>query len=235
MRTAGGVGTIFVDAGGVLVNPDWGRVSAVLARHGIHAPAGTLAAAEPAAKRAIDIPPAVAGADDRRRGSLFFDAVVRCAGLSVSDDRMAAADRDLRAEHEADNLWSVVPEGAPEALDRLRAAGFGLVLVSNAAPDLPAFLDGLGLARRLDHLVVSGIVGIEKPEPGIFLEALRVSGAEAAATVHVGDLYEIDVVGARSAGLRAVLVDPAGRSADRDCESAASFAEYAGRLLMCIT
>ncbi len=234
-RSAAGVGTVFVDAGGVLVNPDWDRVSAVLARHGIRAAPGALAAAEPAAKRAIDLPPAVSGADDRRRGSLFFDAVVRCAGIPVDDERMAAADRALRAEHAVSNLWSVVPAGVPEALERLRAAGLGLVLVSNAEPDLPAFFDGLGLARRLDHLVVSGIVGVEKPDPGIFLEALRVSGADPAATVHVGDLYEIDVVGARAAGLRAVLVDPAGRSADRDCERAASFVEYAERLLHCIT
>jgi putative hydrolase of the HAD superfamily len=227
----GRVGTLFVDAGGVLVDPDWERVAAVLSRHGIDAAPGALAAAEPAAKAAIDVPPAVLGVDDRRRGGLFFRALVRAAGIAAGEARMDAADLDLREEHRRRNLWTVVPEGAPGALDRLRAAGLGLVLVSNADPDLPGVFEDLGLARRFDHLVISGIVGVEKPDPGIFREALRVSGADPSTTVHVGDLYEVDVVGARAAGIGAVLVDPGGTRAGRDCPRVPSLAAYVDALL----
>ncbi len=211
----------------MLVDPDWVRIAAVLARHGIRAEPAALAAAQAEAKRAVDLPPAVTGLDDHRRGEQFFEAVVRCAGIAAEEAAMAAAERELRREHVASNLWSVVAEGAPAALDRLRAAGHRLALVSNADPDLPEFLAGLDLARRFDHLVVSGIFGVEKPDPRIFREALRVSGADPASTVHVGDMYAIDVLGARTAGIRAVLVDPAGRNADRDCERFPSLAAFA--------
>jgi hypothetical protein len=46
--------TVFLDAGGVLVNPNWDRVSETLARHGVDVAAAALAAAEPHAKRRID-------------------------------------------------------------------------------------------------------------------------------------------------------------------------------------
>jgi hypothetical protein len=48
--------TVFLDAGGVLVNPNWSRVSDTLARYGVSAPAASLAAAEPRAKKRIDKP-----------------------------------------------------------------------------------------------------------------------------------------------------------------------------------
>jgi len=216
---------VCVDAGGVIVEPDWPRVASILGRRGIEVTAAALAAAEPAAKRAIDLPPSRTGHDDARRGTTFFESVVRGAGFHLDDEG------DLRAEHARRNLWSVVPPGAPEALDRLRAAGFGLVLVSNAAPDLPAFLGELDLARRFDHLVVSGILGVEKPDPRIFREALRLAGAEPAAAVHVGDLVEIDVAGARGAGLEAVLVDPSGTRTDADCPRYPSFVAAADALI----
>jgi len=218
-------GTLFVDAGGVIVDPDWERVSRVLRHGGIDVSPAALLAAEPAAKRAIDVAPSRSGDDDRRRVGLFFTAAVRGAGADLPDEA------GLQAEHARRNLWSVVAPGAEDALDRLRAAGVGLVLVSNAAADLPEFLGGLGLARRFDHLVVSGIVGIEKPDPGIFREALRVSGADPASVIHVGDLYEIDVVGARSAGVRAVLVDPTSLRTDADCPRFASLAAVADAVI----
>jgi len=55
----------FLDAGGVLVGPNWQRASAVLARHGVHVAPDVLEAAEPAVKKALDVPPD-GRADDRR-------------------------------------------------------------------------------------------------------------------------------------------------------------------------
>ena len=64
------------------------------------------------------------------------------------------------------------------------------------------------------------MVGVEKPDPEIFRIALRRAGVEAAEAVHVGDLYAVDVVGARRAGLEPVLLDPHGRYGDRGCRTA---------------
>jgi putative hydrolase of the HAD superfamily len=217
--------TLLVDAGGVLVHPDWPRVSAILRRAGIEVPPAALAAGEAAGKRAVDLPPARTGLDDLRRNGQFFTAVARAAGVDLPDEEA------LRAEHDRSNLWSVVAAGAPEALDRLRADGVTLVLVSNAPPTLPAFFGTLGLARRFDHLVVSGILGIEKPDPRIFREALRLAGARPEDAIHVGDLVEIDAAGARSAGIRAALVDPTGTRTDAGCPLFPDFAAVADAVL----
>jgi FMN phosphatase YigB (HAD superfamily) len=68
--------------------------------------------------------------------------------------------------------------------------------------------------------------GVEKPDPRLFRLALEQSGADAARTVHVGDLYHVDVVGARSAGLRdGVLLDLANLYGGVDCPRVGSLAE----------
>jgi len=69
--------------------------------------------------------------------------------------------------------------------------------------------------------------GVEKPDPRIFQRALERAGARPETTLHVGDLFHTDVVGARGAGLRAVLLDLGGLYHDHDCERVASLAELA--------
>jgi FMN phosphatase YigB (HAD superfamily) len=66
---------------------------------------------------------------------------------------------------------------------------------------------------------------VEKPDPRLFRLALEQARADPARTVHVGDLYHVDVVGARNAGLReGVLFDMAGLYGDVDCPRVASLA-----------
>jgi putative hydrolase of the HAD superfamily len=64
----------------------------------------------------------------------------------------------------------------------------------------------------------SCVEGVEKPDPRFFEIALTRSGARAETTMHVGDLYHVDVVGARRAGLKAILLDAAGLYEGHDCE-----------------
>lgn len=78
-------------------------------------------------------------------------------------------------------------------------------------------LDRLGWADRFDAVVISGRLGVAKPEPAPFLEACRRLGVDAADVVHVGDHPVHDVRGARDAGLTPVHVgrDPAAEDAHR--------------------
>jgi putative hydrolase of the HAD superfamily len=92
-----------------------------------------------------------------------------------------------------------------------------LVVVSNANGTLRAHMHRLGLAERFDHVLDSADEGVEKPDPRLFEIALRRSGARKDTTIHVGDLYYVDVVGARSAGVRGVLLDEADLRPDADC------------------
>jgi putative hydrolase of the HAD superfamily len=101
--------------------------------------------------------------------------------------------------------FEAVPEAA-EVLGRLRADGRTLLIVSNWDSSLPQWLAHTGLLDLVDAVVTSAEAGAAKPDARIFEHALRVAGAVADQTLHVGDSLENDVAGARAAGIRPVLV-----------------------------
>jgi HAD superfamily hydrolase (TIGR01509 family) len=89
----------------------------------------------------------------------------------------------------------------------------------------------IGLRPHFHHVVDSAVVGVEKPDPRIFRHALDAVGARPERTLHVGDLYAVDVVGARAAGLHALLLDPHGDWAEVDCARAPDVASVARALV----
>jgi putative hydrolase of the HAD superfamily len=208
--------TVFLDAGGVLVNPNWTRISDTLQRHGVVVPAATLADAEPRAKRRLDTGETIAVTNDQQRGWTYFNLVLTEAGVPLSD-LTAAALAELHAYHQTHNLWETVPDEVRPALAALRALGLRLVVLSNANGTLHRAFDRLGLTGAFDVIFDSHNEGVEKPDPRLFRIALERSGADAATTMHVGDLYHVDVAGARAAGLTPVLLDVAGLYPECDC------------------
>lgn len=208
--------TLFLDAGGVLVNPNWERVAEALGRHGVPASAEALSRAEAGAKREMDTPDRIRKTTDDSRGWLYFDLVLKHAGIARSE-HTAAALAELRDYHQRANLWEVVPSEVRPTLDRLQRAGIRLAVVSNANGTLRAKLDRLGLADAFDVILDSHVEGVEKPDPLLFRKALERCAATPETTLHVGDFYEIDVVGARAAGVHAALLDVGGLYAEADC------------------
>ena len=216
--------TVFLDAGGVLVNPNWARVSDVLGRHGVTAPAAALAAAEPRAKKRLDTGDTIQATNDQQRGWTYFNLVLTEAGVALTD-ATAAALAELHAYHQTHNLWETVPAEVMPALAALRARGFRLVVVSNANGTLHSAFDRLGLTSSFDVIFDSHREGVEKPDPRFFRIALERSGAEAATTLHVGDLYHVDVAGARAAGVTPALLDVGGLYPECDCLRVRSLSE----------
>ena len=217
--------TLFIDAGGVLVHPNWERAAETLTRHGSPVTAAQLAAADPLARRDIDDAAHIQRTDDRTRGWRYFDLVLHHAAVAAGEvtDRALA---ELQAYHREHNVWEHLPAEVVPALGRLRARGLRLVVVSNANGRLAAMLDRIGLRPHVDVVLDSFDWGVEKPDPRLFQLALAQSGAEADSTVHVGDLYHVDVAGARAAGLAgAVLFDAAGLYPDADCPRVANWLE----------
>ena len=95
-------------------------------------------------------------------------------------------------------------------LRRLRGMGLGLYIVSNWDLELVEVLEELGWMRYFDGVVVSAVLGVEKPDPRLFEEALEVSGVDKDRAVHVGNDPVADVRGAAEAGIATVLVDRRG-------------------------
>lgn len=220
---------MFLDAGGVLLYPNWWRVSEALAAEGVTVPAEALIRADPPARRELDDHGVIGGTTDATRGWLFFDLVLAHAGISRSEST-AAALAELHKYHTASNLWEYVPEYVVPVLEGLRARGLRLVVVSNANGTLLRHMDRLDLTRRFDCVLDSADEGVEKPDPRFFEIALARSGATKATTIHVGDLYHVDVIGARNAGLRGVLLDEADLRPDADCPRVGSLPELALRI-----
>jgi HAD superfamily hydrolase (TIGR01509 family) len=216
------VDTVLLDAGGVLVRPDFRRVAAALGARGVAVDPEALAAAELRAKREMD-GPAAPGTDPSRD---YFGRVLLHAGIDLSKETDAAL-ADLRQEHRRRNLWDAVPADVGPALRRLGRGGRRLVVVSNSDGTVRSVLRRLGLASHFVAILDSAEEGVEKPDPRLFQIALERAAAAPEGAVHVGDLYHVDVVGARAAGIRAVLLDPGGLYAEVDCPRVRSLGELA--------
>lgn len=218
------IDTVFLDAGGVLCHPSWTRVADALVRHGAHVTAAALAAAEQKATYDIDKASVIRSTDDRARGWLYFNHVLHHAGVPQSEATDAAL-AELREYHRIDNLWEHVEADVAPALAALKTRGLKLVVVSNANGRLKHLFDRVDLTKWFDHVLDSHEWGVEKPDPRLFKLALEQSRSEPSRTVHVGDLYHVDVIGARNAGLRdGVLFDMAGLYGDVDCPRVGSLA-----------
>jgi putative hydrolase of the HAD superfamily len=210
----------------VVLHPNWERVAATLGRHGVAVEASALRAADPRVRHALDVPATVRSTTDASRARSFFGDVLALAGVAPSPG-VAAAFAELAEYQARHNLWEHVPSEVPPALRRLREMGLRLALVSNANGTLKRKLATTGLDGHFEVVLDSHEEGFEKPDPRLFRLALDRLGVAPAAAFHVGDLYEVDVVGARAAGLRAVLLDEAGLYAGRDCPRVGSLAELA--------
>jgi putative hydrolase of the HAD superfamily len=95
-------------------------------------------------------------------------------------------------------------------LRRLREMGTSVFAVSNWDIGLGNLLAGLGWSGYFDGVIASAVVGVEKPQGGIFEEALRVAGISRDRVLHVGNDPITDIEGASEAGIDTVLVDRRG-------------------------
>ena len=95
-----------------------------------------------------------------------------------------------------------VPKDAAATLEALRASGKTLAVVTNGPVEWQSRkLRTLGLAGYFDHVLISEAEGISKPDPRIFVRALERCGVAPHEAMFVGDHPEIDVAGAKTAGL----------------------------------
>jgi putative hydrolase of the HAD superfamily len=131
------------------------------------------------------------------------------AGLPERARRVAG----LRAALLASLRFRPYPE-VPGVLAQLGAMGVARVVVSNWDISLREVLARTGLDALVDGIVISAEVGASKPQRAIFDCALEVAGVPANAALHVGDTADVDLAGARAAGLHAVHLDRSGADPD---------------------
>ncbi|MEC7948280.1 MAG: HAD-IA family hydrolase [Myxococcota bacterium] len=132
-------------------------------------------------------------------GRPYWRDVVRIA-TGVEDD---ACFEVLYRHYASAAAWCIAP-GAVPALDRWRTAGGRVAVVSDWDDRLRPLLSELGLDDLLDTTIISAEVGVEKPDPAIFLAAVEELNVSPSQVVHLGDSPRRDVEGARAVGMHAM-------------------------------
>jgi FMN phosphatase YigB (HAD superfamily) len=202
---------LLLDAGDTLIFFDSHAVAEVLKGEGIALDPARLAAALHPAKRRY--PQHLASGRSHMTGwSLLMQDLLEIAGIAT--EAALAALPALSKAHFEFNFWRRVPAGLPAALLRARAAGMRLGIVSNSEGKLRDVLERVGLYEHFDVVLDSQLEGVHKPDPEIFRRALSRLGVRAEAAMYAGDVPEVDVLGARAAGMAGVLVDTGGHFAD---------------------
>lgn len=117
-----------------------------------------------------------------------------------------------------------------ETLDSLQGAGYRLAVVSNRNQPCHEDLSRLGLSDYLEFSLTSGEVKSWKPDTRIFEHALQRLELQPEDTLHVGDNYYADVIGAQRAGIQPVLIDPEQLFPDADCPVISAIGDLRGYL-----
>jgi len=198
---------LLFDFGGTLAFLDYELLAREFSREGRKIDALALEHAEYAGRAAID--KCLAGAPGKEADNSvyehFFRAWMAAAGIGEAEIRECAS--IFGAIHKEASLWRVVRPGTVEALEAFKSQGFKLAIVSNAEGRIESDAKRFGLAPYFDVIIDSHVVGVAKPDPRIFQIALERLGVSADEARFAGDIYSIDVAGARAAGIEARLVD----------------------------
>jgi putative hydrolase of the HAD superfamily len=221
---------VSLDVGGVLVMPDRRMVSRALARAGVRHDPTLFIDGHYRAMAEID--------RCRPRPEEFGDyawGFLRAVG--ATDAQLEAGAAALASVLALPSVWSQRIRGAVPAARRLAAGGLRLAVTSNSDGTVAERMrrrrvmqigDGPGVP--VEHITDSGVLGVAKPDPGMFLATAAGLDLPPRSICHIGDSGCYDADGASAVGMVAVHVDPLGLCGG-DHHHAASLADFAGRAL----
>jgi putative hydrolase of the HAD superfamily len=203
---------IFFDAGHTLLfaHPDLGTVYAeTTSRFGVHLePSRFVEAFIPVYKESAKRYAEAGESSDAHDYAMWMDITgqIHARLPALASVEFAPWFEALYRRFGDPDVWRMYDDVRP-ALERLRARRLRLGIVSNWDSRLRRICEGLGLDRQVDFLVISAEAGVRKPDPRIFGRALAAAGVGPDEAIHVGDLLEEDVEGARRAGIRGILIE----------------------------
>lgn len=220
----GPVRAVFFDAGNTLLRINYAAIADHLAVHGVRVTADRVQRAEWQARVRLDTDLVAVPASSRSTET--GDTHTRylrytLEGIGITDETLIAAVTEWRRTYNSPiGLWNTADPDAAPALEEARAAGLKTAVISNSNGTIRTLLERLDLLRLVDFVLDSGEEGVEKPNPEIFRRALTRAGVAPNEAVYIGDLHSIDILGAQTAGLQAILLDPGNHWAQQDCEKA---------------
>jgi putative hydrolase of the HAD superfamily len=221
------VEALFFDFGGTLAGMDFAWMARELLALNVPCESASLARAEIAVRQLVSAK--LAEENPPTAIFPFFLSSILTQVLDASsetiDELVSRLTPVLLPEGIGQKLWSSVDQATRHALDEFSQLGLRMAVVSNSDGTVEANIRALGLRDFFEVVVDSAVVGCEKPDPRIFQFALQAVGVEPSRTIYVGDLYSVDVLGARAAGMHPVLLDPHGEWGAVDCFTTTSLTE----------
>jgi putative hydrolase of the HAD superfamily len=133
----------------------------------------------------------------------FHRNILKGAGLEAGENVIMGL---LAGQFQAKMKLALFDDVLP-ALDDLKKRGLTVGLISNIERSMSGALDELGLSSKLDVIVTSLDAGANKPQPEIFRYAMKKVNVTPAQSIYIGDQYLVDVIGAKSAGMKGILLD----------------------------
>ncbi len=226
-----GIRVALFDAGNTLIHIHYAVIAEALTRHGFAVGEGAVRRAEQRARVRLD--PILANITSTERDGVF-ETYMRLVMEGLSIPSSAPVLRDVLAEitryNQVENLWNQPSPQAGPVLAELKRRGLRLGVISNSDGTVERILRQHGIADLCEVILDSTKVGVEKPDPRIFRMAIERMKVEPAEAVYVGDLYSVDILGSRAAGLTGILLDPLGAWGEVDCPTARDLEEVAALL-----
>ncbi|MGA9771815.1 MAG: HAD-IA family hydrolase [Blastocatellia bacterium] len=211
-----GIKAIFFDAGGTLIHLDSAHICGLITDEleAMPSPDSFRHAQYLAMSRVAELVALGTGSTENLKREFYSTLLPK---IGVSESRLAGAVDCVLKTALAEMLWRKADPSTIAALDQLKQRGLTLAVVSNSDGRIERAFEQAELTSYFDFFIDSFIVGFEKPDPAIFQLAIERAGVSADEAIYVGDLYDVDVVGARSAGLLPVLYDPYHLNKNADC------------------
>jgi putative hydrolase of the HAD superfamily len=136
----------------------------------------------------------------------YYTILLRPLLKEHDEPRLYQLAKAINEEFDKHSSWSTFPDVLP-TLEALRHHNYTLGIISDWGISLGSILRDLDLIQYFDCVIISAAAGYGKPSPLLYEEALKRANAIADYTVHIGDTYISDVLGARAVGITPVLLD----------------------------
>jgi FMN phosphatase YigB (HAD superfamily) len=195
---------VFFDVGNTLLFPNREVIHAPLVNRGYTVDAEHLRDLERRTKNQFDFTMTTNGGTDHGFWWMFYSQLLSEIGLK--DDTL----RDqLVASIRNSGNWDVILPDTAQLLDEI-GERYRIAVISNADGKIKDLLQKCGIAHYFHTITDSGIVGLEKPRPEIFHQALKSMNAAPEESLYIGDVYCVDYLGATGVGMQAILLDVVG-------------------------
>jgi HAD superfamily hydrolase (TIGR01509 family) len=210
---------LFFDAGNTLLFPDTERTLASLIARGIRPTEDQLRTAERTVREYRDHHTGPSN-PNHSYWNVYFDQLFSTLGLATD----AALQQQLIASSHRSSNWRRILPDTRNILLRLKQQ-YRLAVISNSDGGIQDAISAAGIADCFECIIDSAHVGVEKPDPTIFRAGLDIMNVQPHESVYIGDVYAIDVLGARSVGMRAILIDSFAVCDHHDCPRISSLSE----------